>query len=124
MLLDWLFWVCYHYIARYYIMDIKDKLAPIRKGLLELVVLKIISHGQVYAADILAKLNQTEFGTQEGTLYPLLSRLRREGTVDYEWIESSAGPPRKYYRLTTAGQKQLKELLKYWGTLGLTIKKL
>lgn len=105
-------------------MEISDKLSPIRKGLLELVVLKVISKTQVYAADILEKLNQTEFSTQEGTLYPLLSRLRREGAVEYEWVESEAGPPRKYYKLTDKGRQQLKELLTYWKNLGLTINKL
>ena len=104
-----------------FFMDIKDKLGPIRKGLLELVVLKIISKTQVYAADILARLNQTDFATQEGTLYPLLSRLRREGAVEYEWVESEAGPPRKYYQLTAKGREQLKELLDYWKNLDLTI---
>ncbi len=103
-------------------MDIQEKLGPIRKGLLELVVLKIISQAQVYAADILQKLSKTEFATQEGTLYPLLSRLRREGAVEYEWVESEAGPPRKYYRLTAKGQEQLKSLIDYWNRLDLTIK--
>ena len=102
-------------------MDNDDKFGPIKKGLLELVVLKIIDKKKVYAADILAKLKLTEFNTQEGTLYPLLSRLRREGAVEYEWVESEAGPPRKYYRLTDKGRDQLKELLNYWKNLDLTI---
>ena len=100
-----------------------EKFGPIKKGLLELVILKIISRSKVYAADILFKLNQTQFATQEGTLYPLLSRLRREGAVQYEWVESESGPPRKYYSLTAKGEEQLKELLKYWKDLDLTIKK-
>ena len=99
----------------------EDKFGAIKKGLLELVVLKIISHSKVYAADILDRLNKTEFVTQEGTLYPLLSRLRRDGMVDYEWIESESGPPRKYYSLTKKGEEQLKDLLKYWQDLDLTI---
>ena len=57
--------------------------------------------------DILRRLAGTEFATQEGTLYPLLSKLRREDLVQYEWQESGSGPPRKYYRLTDAGRKQL-----------------
>ena len=99
-----------------------EKFGPIKKGLLELVILKIISRSKVYAADILFKLNQTQFATQEGTLYPLLSRLRREGAVQYEWVESESGPPRKYYSLTAKGEAQLKELLKYWKDLDLTIR--
>jgi len=95
---------------------------PIRKGLLELVVLKTISASKVYAADILEKLKETEFETQEGTLYPLLSQLRRDGSVEYEWVESAAGPPRKYYRLTDQGKGQLKDLESYWASLDKFIK--
>ena len=94
---------------------------PIRKGLLELVVLKIIASKKVYAADILKKMNETEFNTQEGTLYPLLSRMRREGMVDYEWVESESGPPRKYYLLTAKGKQQLKNTMQYWKQLHATI---
>jgi PadR family transcriptional regulator PadR len=104
--------------------ETKDKFDPIRKGLLEYVVLSVISARKVYAADILEILGATEFATQEGTLYPLLSRLRREGTVEYEWVESAAGPPRKYYRLTDKGKEQLDELSEYWETLNKTIKTL
>ncbi|MBX3003594.1 MAG: PadR family transcriptional regulator [Anaerolineales bacterium] len=93
------------------------KLAPLRKGLLEYLLLVIVSAGKVYAADILQRLSTTDFATQEGTLYPLLSKLRREGLLDYEWHESEAGPPRKYYTLTPAGRKQLAEFHAYWGQL-------
>ena len=102
----------------------EDKFGPIKKGLLEFVVLKIISKEKVYAADILEKLNKTEFTTQDGTLYPLLSRLKREGAVEYEWVESDAGPPRKYYSLAEKGKEQLNSLIKYWDNLDKTIKKL
>jgi PadR family transcriptional regulator PadR len=98
-----------------------DKFAPIRKGLLEFLILKIVAGGQVYVADILARLSGTEFATQEGTLYPLLSRMRRDGLLDYEWQESDAGPPRKYYELTTKGKSQLAELNDYWKHLNITI---
>jgi len=102
--------------------DIESKFDPIRKGLLEFAVLTVISSKKVYAADILAILNTTEFQTQEGTLYPLLSRMRREGTVEYEWIESDVGPPRKYYRLTDKGKEQLEALRNYWQKLSKTLK--
>ncbi len=105
-------------------MEIRDKFSPIRKGLLELAVLQVISVKKVYAADILDTLKDTEFATQEGTLYPLLSRLRQEKAVDYEWVESEAGPPRKYYRLTDEGREQLRQLQEYWKTINLTIKNL
>jgi PadR family transcriptional regulator PadR len=104
------------------ILNITDKFTPIRKGLLELVVLKVISTHKVYAADILMMLAGTEFATQEGTLYPLLSRLRREGTVEYEWVESAAGPPRKYYQLTVKGKEQLASIGEYWDGLNDFIK--
>lgn len=99
----------------------ETKLAPIRKGLLEFLVLRIVGTGSVYAADILRRLAGTEFATQEGTLYPLLSKLRREELVDYRWQESEAGPPRKYYRLTDAGRAQLAALDEYWTRLNRTI---
>ncbi len=98
-----------------------DRFGAIRKGLLELLVLKIVAAEKVYAADILAKLAKTEFATQEGTLYPLLSKLRRAELLDYEWVESEAGPPRKYYRLTAKGKSWLAELNGYWKALHATV---
>ena len=100
------------------------KLLAIRKGLLEFVLLKIIAADEVYVADILSRLEGTQFATQEGTLYPLLSRMRRESLVDYEWQESGAGPPRKYYRLTAKGRAQLAELSDYWREINRTVQKL
>lgn len=97
-----------------------ERLQSIRSGLLEFALLSIISSRSVYVADILEALAETEFKTQEGTLYPLLSRLRREGLLDYEWKESEAGPPRKYYTLTAAGESYLKELCDYWNLLDKT----
>ena len=91
-------------------MSVNERFAAIRKGLLEFLILRIVSADKVYVADILQRLSATEFATQEGTLYPLLSKMRREGLVDYEWQESEAGPPRKYYRLTAKGKSQLAEL--------------
>jgi PadR family transcriptional regulator, regulatory protein PadR len=101
--------------------NIDGKLGPIRKGLLEFLILKIVSADKVYAADILDRLSDTEFATQEGTLYPLLSKMRRESLVDYHWKESEAGPPRKYYTLTPKGQSQLAELNQYWKQINATI---
>jgi PadR family transcriptional regulator, regulatory protein PadR len=102
-------------------MSNDSKLAPIRKGLLEFLVLKIVGARSVYVPDILRRLADTEFATQEGTLYPLLSKLRREELVQYEWQESDAGPPRKYYRLTDAGKEQLASLDAYWNRINRTI---
>ena len=97
------------------------KLLPLRKGLLEFVVLKIVAGPSVYVPDILRRLAGTEFATQEGTLHPLLSKLRREGLVQYEWQESDSGPPRKYYQLTEAGRAQVHALDQYWLQLHRTI---
>jgi PadR family transcriptional regulator PadR len=102
-------------------MSVTEKFSAIRKGLLEFLVLRIVSSDKVYVADMLNRLRSTEFATQEGTLYPLLSRMRREGLVDYEWQESGAGPPRKYYRLTERGKSQLEELNEYWKYINTTI---
>src|SRR5437762_13411690 len=95
-------------------MSVQEKFSAIRKGLLEFLILRIVASDKVYVADMLERLRETEFATQEGTLYPLLSKLRREGLVDYEWQESDAGRPRKYYELTAKGRTQLGELKAYW----------
>ena len=105
-------------------MSVQEKFSAIRKGLLEFLILKIIASDKVYVADMLSRLSETEFKTQEGTLYPLLSKLRREGLVDYEWQESDAGPPRKYYELTAKGKSQLAELNAYWKDINATINQL
>ena len=105
-------------------MSVNEKFGPIRKGLLEFVILKIIAADKVYVADMLKKLAATEFATQEGTLYPLLSRMRREGLLQYEWQESDAGPPRKYYELTAQGRAELDELNDYWKEINKTIQQL
>ena len=105
-------------------MGVNEKFSALRKGLLEFLVLQIISTEKVYVADILKQLSATEFATQEGTLYPLLSRMRREGLLDYEWKESEAGPPRKYYELTSKGREHLRQTLEYWSQINGTVKKL
>ena len=102
-------------------MSVTEKFLAIRKGLLEFLILRIIASNKVYVADMLNRLSSTEFATQEGTLYPLLSKMRREGLVEYEWKESGAGPPRKYYQLTDAGKAQLEELNEYWKYINATI---
>ncbi|MDB4984453.1 MAG: transcriptional regulator, PadR-like family [Patescibacteria group bacterium] len=101
-----------------------EKKDAMRKGLLELAILHVIARKPVYAADILGALSQTEFSTQEGTLYPLLSKIGREDLVKYEWKESESGPPRKYYELTTKGRAQLSDMRAYWDLINATIRKL
>lgn len=101
-----------------------EQFSGVRKGMLEFALLTLIAAERVYVADILARLAQTPFATQEGTLYPLLSKLRRDELVDYEWVESEAGPPRKYYSLTDKGQSRLGDLAAYWRRLTDTLENL
>ena len=96
----------------------------LRKGMLVLAILQLLSKKEVYVADMLVALEATEFATQEGTLYPLLARLKREGLVEHTWVESPAGPPRKYYSLTKAGKDMLANLTGYTETLKKDIKQL
>ena len=101
-----------------------ERFGGVRKGLLEFALLTLIGAERVYVADVLARLASTPFATQEGTLYPLLSKLRREEFVDYEWVESDAGPPRKYYSLTDKGRARLEDLGAYWRLLTTTLEDL
>ncbi|MDR2214753.1 MAG: PadR family transcriptional regulator [Nevskiaceae bacterium] len=101
-----------------------EKFGALRKGLLEFAILRVICTRKLYAAEMLQHLAGSEFATQEGTLYPLLSRMRRERLVDYEWQDSDAGPPRKYYRLTDRGRDALTELQGYWQHLTDTLNRL
>jgi PadR family transcriptional regulator PadR len=103
--------------VRQILSRIRHKSATPRKSLLEFLILEIVSTGRVYTVDILQRLSTADFATQDGTLYPLLSKMRREELPNYEWQESKAGPPRKYYRLTAGGRKQLAEFHEYWKSL-------
>ena len=85
-------------------MNIENTQVQMRKGILDFCILLIISRGEVYASDMLEELTTAKIIVVEGTLYPLLTRLRKAGLVDYKWIESNAGPPRKYYTLTKNGE--------------------
>ena len=88
-----------------------------RKGILEYCILHIISRGEVYASDMLDELTAARMIVVEGTLYPLLTRLKNAGLVEYKWVESKSGPPRKYYTLTDAGSSFLKGLTETWEEL-------
>ena len=95
-------------------MKIENTQVQMRKGVLEYCILHIISRGEVYASDMLEELTSAKIMVVEGTLYPLLTRLRKAGLVDYRWIESVSGPPRKYYQLTEQGQAFLTQLRETW----------
>lgn len=93
-----------------------------RKGILELCILGIIAADkEVYPSDIIARMKEAQLIVVEGTLYPLLSRLMKAGLLDYSWVESKSGPPRKYYKLTETGQIHLAELQKTWATLSKSV---
>lgn len=96
-------------------MNLENIKAQMRKGVLEYCILSIISHeGRCYASQILERLKQAQLLVVEGTLYPLLMRLKNDGYLSYEWEESRSGPPRKYYQLTASGKQLLQELRKSW----------
>lgn len=95
-----------------------------RKGILEFCILKIISRGEVYASDMLEELTSAKIMVVEGTLYPLLTRLRKAGLVDYKWVESKSGPPRKYYTITETGSDFLSKLDDTWKELVSSTKKI
>ncbi|MCD6017188.1 MAG: PadR family transcriptional regulator [Bacteroidetes bacterium] len=88
--------------------------AQMRKGVLELCILSILSQGDAYPTEIIEKLKETKLVVVEGTLYPLLTRLKNTGLLTYRWEESTSGPPRKYYMLTEIGVTYLKELHLSW----------
>jgi PadR family transcriptional regulator, regulatory protein PadR len=98
-------------------MKLENTQVQMRKGILEFCILHIISRGEVYASDMLGELTTARIIVVEGTLYPLLTRLRKAGLVEYKWVESSSGPPRKYYRLTNEGSEFLMKLDETWGDL-------
>lgn len=96
------------------IMNLENTLVQMRKGILEYCVLHIISRGEVYASDMLDELTNAKMIVVEGTLYPLLTRLKNSGLLEYKWVESKSGPPRKYYKLTDKGMKFLQKLTETW----------
>jgi PadR family transcriptional regulator PadR len=98
-------------------MKVENTKAQMRKGILEYCILSVISRGDVYASDIISKLKDADLIVVEGTLYPLLTRLKNADILSYRWEESLIGPPRKYYQLTSEGAAFLKELDGTWNAL-------
>jgi len=88
-----------------------------RKGILEYCILSIISRGEIYASDIISELKKAQLLVVEGTLYPLLTRLKNNGLLSYSWKESTSGPPRKYYEITPVGTQVLQRLDITWKEL-------
>lgn len=105
-------------------MNTENIQVQLRKGILELCVLNIISRGEVYTSDMLQELTEAKMMVVEGTLYPLLTRLKNAGYLDYKWVESTSGPPRKYYMLTERGSLFLSELGNTWLELVATVSRI
>ena len=98
-------------------MKIENTKAQMRKGVLEYCILTILQGGDAYTSEILSQLKDAKLLVVEGTVYPLLTRLKNSGLLNYRWEESTAGPPRKYYALTETGKLFLNELNTTWSEL-------
>ena len=98
-------------------MNVANTQIQMRKGLLEFCVLHIISRGEVYTSDLIEELTQAQMIVVEGTLYPLLNRLKTAGLAEYRWAESESGPPRKYYSITESGKEFKSTLFETWSAL-------
>lgn len=98
-------------------MKIENTKAQMRKGVLEFCILQLLKSEEMYPSDIIHALKESRLIVVEGTLYPLLTRLKNAGILDYRWEESKAGPPRKYYKLTELGEQFLNELRLTWNEL-------
>ena len=98
-------------------MNIDNTQSQMRKGVLEFCILSIIKRGEVYPSDIIDEMKHANLNILEGTLYPLLTRLKNADLLTYRWVESSSGPPRKYFLLTEKGAKFYNELSATWNEL-------
>ncbi|MFT7666743.1 MAG: PadR family transcriptional regulator PadR [Patiriisocius sp.] len=104
-------------------MNIENTKAQMRKGVLEYCILSILKDGEAYTSDILTSLKDAKLLVVEGTIYPLLTRLKNAGLLSYRWEESTSGPPRKYYALTETGTIFLIELSTTWSNLQQSVSK-
>ncbi|MBO5699560.1 MAG: PadR family transcriptional regulator [Bacteroidaceae bacterium] len=102
-------------------MNIENAKSQLRKGMLDYCVLLLLKNGPAYANDIVSRLKEANLIVVEGTLYPLLMRLKKENLLSYNWQESTMGPPRKYYALTPEGEQFLTELNKAWNELAASV---
>ncbi|MBK7094995.1 MAG: PadR family transcriptional regulator [Saprospiraceae bacterium] len=103
-------------------MNIENAKAQMRKGFLEMITLLIISGKEAYPSDILKTLKENHLIVVEGTMYPLLTRMKNANYLGYNWQESLSGPPRKYYYITDEGRNFLNELLDDWRSLNNVVK--
>ncbi len=98
-------------------MEIENTRSQMRKGVLEFCILSIIKRGEAYPSDIIEEMKKSNLNILEGTLYPLLTRLKNAELLTYRWVESSSGPPRKYFSLTEKGDEFYKALASTWKEL-------
>lgn len=105
-------------------MNIENNKAQMRKGILEFCILSILEDGDAYVSEIITRMKRAELIVVEGTLYPLLTRLKNEELLIYRWEESTSGPPRKYYKLTEKGLQFLNELKTSWNELVASVNQL
>ncbi len=103
-------------------MNIDNTASQMRKGVLEFCILSVIQQGEAYPSDIIDKMKAANFNLLEGTLYPLLTRLKNAEFLTYRWVESNSGPPRKYFSLTEKGAAFYKELEATWNELANAVK--
>lgn len=101
--------------------NIDNLKSQMRKGMLEFCVLLLLSRNDAYVSEIIAKMKAAHLIVVEGTLYPLLTRLKNDGLLSYRWQESTSGPPRKYYAITPLGSQFLAELHNSWNEISQTV---
>jgi PadR family transcriptional regulator, regulatory protein PadR len=116
--------VCLHYQIKTSSMNIENTASQMRKGVLEFCILSIIKEGEAYPSDIIDKMKAANLNIFEGTLYPLLTRLKNAELLTYRWEESTSGPPRKYFSLTEKGLAFYQELATTWQELANAVTKL
>ncbi len=102
-------------------MALKNVQSQMRKGVLEFCILSMLKNNQAYVSDIISELKKADLIVVEGTLYPLLTRMKNSGILEYKWEESLQGPPRKYYSLTSEGELFLLELTKTWESINKSV---
>ncbi len=105
-------------------MNIENTQSQMRKGILEFCILSIIRRGEAYPGDIVEEMRASNLQILEGTLYPLLTRLKNAAMLTYRWEESNSGPPRKYFSLTKKGEAFFNELEQTWDELSGAVNKL
>ena len=105
-------------------MDIQNTQSQMRKGVLEFCILSIIQQGEVYPSDIVEKMKLANLHILEGTLYPLLTRLKNANLLNYRWVESISGPPRKYFVMTDEGKAAFEVLLQTWKEMATAVDQL